>query len=98
MTPDRWRQIERVYEEAVGRRGAEREEYLSEACNADAELRREVERMLSGENRVGSFLETPAAVRSQLRSGARIGPYEVLSLLGAGGKGWARSTKRTIHG
>lgn len=87
MTPDRWRQIERVYEEAVGRRGAEREAYLGEACNADAELRREVERMLSGENRVGSFLETPAAVRSQLRSGARIGPYEVLSLLGAGGMG-----------
>jgi len=87
MSAERWRQVERVYEEAAGRQGAKREAYLAEACAGDPELRREVERMLSGEMRISSFLETPAAARAQLSAGARIGPYEVISLLGAGGMG-----------
>jgi serine/threonine protein kinase len=67
---------------------------LDGACNGDAELRRQVERLLSNEERAGSFLERPAiedvavtqtAAGSLL--GGKFGPYEIVSLLGADGMG-----------
>ena len=43
MTPARWQQIRRVFDEAARRSSEERAEYLREACAGDAELRAEVE-------------------------------------------------------
>src|SRR5262249_29699061 len=39
----------------------ERSAYLDEACSGDAQLREQVERLLSAETRLGDFLEKPAA-------------------------------------
>src|SRR5437867_1874356 len=59
---------------------AERAAYLNEACGADAELRRRVDRLLAAHPQVGSFLQDDAAVlpaplvgeRPGVRSGATI--------------------------
>jgi serine/threonine protein kinase len=105
MTPGRWEQIERIYQEAAARPAAERASFLDQACAGDAELRAEVERMLSCASGSGGFLESPAvelAARalaegaSTLAPGSRLGPYEIVSLAGVGGMGqvWkARDTR-----
>src|SRR5947199_7834261 len=41
---------------------AERAAYLNEACGSDADLRRQVDRLLAAHPQVGSFLQDDAAV------------------------------------
>jgi eukaryotic-like serine/threonine-protein kinase len=94
MTAERWQQVERIYRDAAARRPSERCAFLEKACAGDRELRDEVERMLSGEAGISGFLEARAVdvaarelARERISSGSRIGPYEIVSLLGAGGMG-----------
>src|SRR2546421_10956186 len=42
---------------------AERAAYLNEACGTDADLRRQVDRLLAAHPQVGSFLQDDAAAR-----------------------------------
>jgi serine/threonine-protein kinase len=83
MTPERWLQVERIYQEAEGRSRGERAAFLGQACGGDADLREEVERMLAGDSAAAGFLETPAvemAARAlaaeavQISAGSRVGP------------------------
>jgi len=80
MTQGRWRQISAIYNEAALRNGAARGAYLSEVCGGDAALRRDVEMLLEQGD---SFLTKPLS----LESGRRVGAYEVLEVIGAGGMG-----------
>jgi serine/threonine protein kinase/Tol biopolymer transport system component len=105
MTPGRWEQLKWIYNEAAARPAAERASFLDQACAGDAELRAEVERMLSCASGSGGFLESPAvevAARALaegaggLSPGSHLGPYEIVSLAGVGGMGqvWkARDTR-----
>ena len=80
MTAERWRQISAIYNAAIARGGADRTAYVSSACTGDDDLRREVELLLKqGE----SFLAQPIA----MAAGSRIGAYELLEIIGAGGMG-----------
>ena len=91
-TLDDWPRIKRVLEGALAREGADRQAYLAEACGTDRALRERIDRLLAAADRVGAFLETPAAVileppvREDL-SGRVVGSYQLVSLLGAGGMG-----------
>ncbi len=91
-TLDDWPRVKRVLEGALAREGADRQAYLAEACGTDRALRERIDRLLDAADRVGAFLETPAAVileppvREDL-SGRVVGPYQLVSLLGAGGMG-----------
>jgi serine/threonine protein kinase/dipeptidyl aminopeptidase/acylaminoacyl peptidase len=95
MTPDRWRQIEQLFEGARARPVAERGAYLAGACGVDTDLRGEVESLLTQADSRDSFLEVPAADFAGLSNepphgaliGRRIGPYEVAGLIGVGGMG-----------
>lgn len=96
MAADRWREIERIYHEALERRAGERAALLDAACGGDEALRAEVESLLGHQRSAEMFLEQPALERaaSDLVTEAwpslakrRIGGYEVLSLLGEGGMG-----------
>ncbi len=49
MTPERWRQVEEIFQAAVERDGEERDDFLTEACGGDAELRREIVSLLAYE-------------------------------------------------
>jgi len=84
MHPERWRQIDEVYNSALERRAEERSAFLDEACGGDEELRREVESLLAQE---GTLLEHPVWEAMAPKVGARLGPYEMVAKLGEGGMG-----------
>ncbi len=95
MTPERYQQIEQLYQEALGRSaGGERAAFLETACAGDEALRREVESLLAAYGKARSFLEMPpdavaAEMVQQARSmaGRVLRQYQVRSLLGRGGMG-----------
>ncbi len=88
--------IEDIYHAALEKPLAEREAFLNEACDGDAELRREIESLLAFDEKAQDFIETPpedlaAALFSKGANrdiiGKTVGHYRVLSPLGAGGMG-----------
>src|SRR5215472_3951060 len=99
MNPELWRRAEAVFHAALERSPETRREFLAEACSGDAELQRQVEMLLSGDERAGSLFEravfsevatagaatTPRNRRTLV--GGQYGQYRILSLLGAGGMG-----------
>jgi serine/threonine protein kinase/Tol biopolymer transport system component len=96
MTPERWRHIERLYHAALERDTGERAAFLAEACDGDEALRGEVESLIRCDTRAERFIESPALEvaaqlcaedRVQSMTGHQIGPYQILSFLGAGGMG-----------
>src|SRR5262245_28710410 len=108
MRPERWRQLESLYNKAVEIDESRRVGFLREACAGDSELRHEVERLLAAKADAASFLEQPALQEiarefaatappfHQDWIGSQVGNYQFVSLLGAGGMGEvyrARDTK-----
>ena len=96
MTRDRDGDLERICQEALDRPVAERAGFLAEACAGDEELRREAEALLAHDGARESFLEIPAlavaarelgAAGPALAAGQQVGPYTIVSRLGAGGMG-----------
>src|SRR5687768_15898422 len=57
MKPDRWRKVDELFEAALERDRAERAAFLDQACGADAQLRREVEKMLKCDEQAVDFIE-----------------------------------------
>src|SRR5262245_52091707 len=60
MTPERWKRIEAIYNEALQRPPIERRALLDAACGDDASLRREIESLLAESSDLGQFMERPA--------------------------------------
>jgi len=96
MKPERWEQVAQLHRAALEHGASERTAFLQEACAGDEGLRREVESLLAYEKQAEAFMESPALeiaakkiAQDQTRSllGQRLGSYQVLSLLGAGGMG-----------
>ena len=96
MKPERWKQIEKIYDAALEFDASRRASFLDQACEGDEELRQEVVSLLASNEQAGSFLAEPAtevmargvaAEGDSSQVGRQIGPYQVLSLLGAGGMG-----------
>jgi len=91
MSPDRWQQIEGVFQHAIDLPTIDRIRYLETACAGDDDLRAEVESLLASEGigHVGSAIEEAAASVSTFGSleGQRVGAYQILSIIGEGGMG-----------
>ena len=101
MTPERWREIERLYHAALERSPEERAAFLTDACGHDAALRREVDSLLEYQSRARDFIETPAGGRRLSAAVRRLGTsvipgrfvgrvfgsYELKALIAAGGMG-----------
>ena len=60
MTPERWRQIERLYDSALKVGESQRAAFLDDVCAGDESLRHEVESFLADESQAQHFLESPA--------------------------------------
>jgi serine/threonine protein kinase/Tol biopolymer transport system component len=85
MTPERWAQVNEVLHQAMRLAEVERADYLDHACAADSDLRREVESLLAADEQArSSFLQSAPL---GLIQGTRLGDYDVLAKLGAGGMG-----------
>jgi hypothetical protein len=61
MKPERWRQIDQLFEAALERSPEERVAFLAAACAGDESLRLEVESLLRSDEAAESFIEKPAA-------------------------------------
>jgi len=84
MDSERWTRVKQLVDQALAREPSARETFLADACAGDADLRAEVESLLRQEN--GSLFETRDAPAHPL-VGRRLGSYEILSAIGAGGMG-----------
>ena len=91
MTPERWEQIDQIFEQALEIEPAARSAYLDEACRNDGDLRREVESMLSHdleESLVSDSVEEATRLLSPSAATPEfIGRYRIIKILGAGGMG-----------
>jgi len=98
MTSERWRQVEDLFHSAVDRAPIDRAAFLDAACAGDGALRLQVEGLLESFDEAGDFIEKPIvddSLSSKPRKsppsesliGHKVGNYEILSLLGAGGMG-----------
>ncbi len=59
MSPERWREIEEVFQAAVELPPAERAPYLAERCANDDDLRVEVMKLLDSDDSAADFIEVP---------------------------------------
>lgn len=73
MTSERWRQVEQIYQAALQHPPTERSAFLESACGGDEPLRREVERLITANDRAGEFLASPAwqLARNGLAAGVK---------------------------
>ncbi|MFL6506249.1 MAG: serine/threonine protein kinase, partial [Candidatus Udaeobacter sp.] len=96
MKPDRWKQVNDLFQSAVERAPRDRAAFLDKSCYGDEGMRREVESLLTSHERAENFIELPAfEVAPELVTndkpgaliGKLIGHYRIESLIGVGGMG-----------
>jgi eukaryotic-like serine/threonine-protein kinase len=96
MDADRWNRIDELLGAAMDLAPEDRGRFLAQGCGDDHALRSEVEKLLTAHEQAGKFIETSAmkvAARAvagetlHTRTRKMVGPYRIVSLLGAGGMG-----------
>src|SRR5262245_41412335 len=94
MTPERWKRVDQLLQEALDREPAERAAFLGEACYGDDELWREVDSLLSFHERAENLFETPPSevaidllMAKESRAGQTINHYHLMRRIGRGGMG-----------
>jgi eukaryotic-like serine/threonine-protein kinase len=90
MTPERYRQIDGVFQKAAEFAPADRAGFLDAACRGDEELRREVESLLehdAPDTRLERSIRDMSKSMVSDREPERLGPYRVTGVIGRGGMG-----------
>jgi eukaryotic-like serine/threonine-protein kinase len=96
MDLERWKQIDNLFSEALRLDPDKRNVFLEEVCQGDSDLKKEVEALLSSDGQVSSSIaaspgklafEMLAERSERFSPGHSIGPYKIITLIGAGGMG-----------
>src|SRR6266850_1343229 len=100
MTPERWRQLEAVFQAVLDLVPEERGQYLSAVCGDDLSLRTDIEALLRQHENAGNMLEAPLYGDTELNVissimneevdpmiGRRLGAYRIEREIGRGGMG-----------
>ena len=98
MRPERWQRLNVLFDAALALPAAARPQFVAAACADDEGLRAELTALLAAHQEPGILDGPTPALRATvaepwrvppatLAAGARLGPYEVVALLGAGGMG-----------
>ncbi|HKP46880.1 MAG TPA: protein kinase, partial [Pyrinomonadaceae bacterium] len=100
MTPERWQQVEEIFQQAVDLGPAERHRYIAEVCADDAGLKHDVETLLAQHDSASGLLEQPLYGSTELSViesfqyddedpmiGRRLGAYRIEREIGRGGMG-----------
>ncbi|HVS18191.1 MAG TPA: serine/threonine-protein kinase, partial [Planctomycetota bacterium] len=89
MDAERFSRLERLFQAALELPTERLDEYLARACGTDAELRRDVERLLAADTRAQSDIESfdLLASRADTLVGRRLGPWRILERIAEGGMG-----------
>ena len=95
MTPERWRQINELFQATMDRDPAERRHFLETHAAGDPDLLNEVHSLLRSHARAAGFLDEPAwgvaagliLDEPQSLTGRQLGPYLVGAEIGRGGMG-----------
>jgi serine/threonine protein kinase/TolB-like protein/Flp pilus assembly protein TadD len=111
MNPERWQQINDLFHAALEREPGECAAFLDETCGGDEALRKQVEALLAGHEKAGSFIESPAmevearrvaaeqeSSKAEIFLGETISHYRVISPLGSGGMGEVYLAEDTVLG
>ena len=98
---DRWRRVKQLFLDAASLPPGERAQFLDAACPDEPSIRRDVEELLGSDGQADAVFErrlpvisalaavgaSPSGGPLLLTTGHRLGPYEILGVLGAGGMG-----------
>ena len=96
MTPQQWERVRALFHEAVEQPVDQRGRFVREASEDDPLVIREVESLLRAHSDADEFLDDAALAAlalphsittTRLPQGTRLGSFEILALLGAGGMG-----------
>jgi serine/threonine protein kinase len=96
MDAQHWQQVDKIFQTAMELNAYERARFLDEACSGDQRLRSAIDALLSADEQGWALLEKPAFEAAadllaedqpELSVGERLGHYNILGLLGAGGMG-----------
>jgi serine/threonine protein kinase/tetratricopeptide (TPR) repeat protein len=103
MTPERWQQVEAIFQAALDLVPEERRRYLARVCADDISLKSDVEKLLSQHESAGNLLEEPLYGETELNVmsleawanpddddpmiGRRLGAYRIEREVGRGGMG-----------
>jgi serine/threonine protein kinase len=96
ITHERWQRIKEIFHSAQERPPADRPDFLNQVCGDDLLIREEVEALLTADAGNENFLTSPAFEfaagmlsdeAAEFAAGERVGRYEILCSLGAGGMG-----------
>src|SRR6185503_5635574 len=100
MSPERWQQLEDIFQTALDLAPDERNPYITKACAGDADLRRQVETLLTQYHETNNLLDETLSVHGDMHAlaalindesdpmiGRRIGAYRIEREVGRGGMG-----------
>jgi len=99
MTPERWQQVEEIFQGALDCSPDERNQFVMVACGEDESLFRDVQLLLRQHDSAGELLEQPLYANTELGMlesfveesdpmlGRRLGSYRIEREIGRGGMG-----------